>query len=184
MLITQIFEPNWRQEEPIFPTIPRFDERLPNKAPVLGLCVGEVCRAYPLALLQEKGTINDEVNDVPLLIAYDARRDIADVFRREHAGQTLTFRCEIDDADVYRLIDQETGSQWELTGRAIAGPLQGGQLGSHTHFSRAMWFSWANFHPEPALAARLSRRDNIAIRAGSPRSRMAAATLTRLGKRG
>jgi hypothetical protein len=57
-------------------------------------------------------------------------------------GQPLTF--EFADG-VFR--DKETGSEWDILGRAVSGTLQGAQLTelpAINHF----WFSWAAFRPE------------------------------------
>jgi hypothetical protein len=46
-----------------------------------------------------------------------------------------------------RIMDQQTGSEWNVLGQSVAGELQGKQLSpviSVNHF----WFSWAAFRPE------------------------------------
>jgi hypothetical protein len=60
-------------------------------------------------------------------------------------GQTLTFH-----AVEGRLLDHETGSEWNMLGLAVAGPLAGRQLTpivALNHF----WFSWAAFQPDTRL---------------------------------
>lgn len=57
-------------------------------------------------------------------------------------GRRLTFRGEGE-----RIVDVETGTVWDVLGRAIAGELAGRQrtpIVSVNHF----WFSWAAFKPE------------------------------------
>jgi hypothetical protein len=153
MMRTQFYEPNRRQEETLFPTIEQFDTRLPNKTEVLGICAGDVCRAYPFAYLEEHSVINEELDDEPLLVAYDPKRDVGDVFRRRQNGRPLTFRHEIEADGNCFLFDEETGSKWDMTGTAVAGPLEGSRLEPYAHFSRVFWFSWANFYPETELAS-------------------------------
>ena len=63
-------------------------------------------------------------------------------FSRELDGRTLTVRSEGGG-----IFDRETGSEWNVLGRAVAGELEGSQLEpvvSIDHF----WFSWAAFRPE------------------------------------
>lgn len=60
-------------------------------------------------------------------------------------GRALTFRVEGD-----RIIDRETGSAWDVTGRAVAGPLAGTQLTRIPHFD-TFWFAWAAFYPDSKL---------------------------------
>ena len=79
----------------------------------------------------DRGTINDS-------------RDIgsAAVFRPVVDGRSLSFR-----ADGNTFVDRETGSRWDILGRATAGPLKGKILEpvvSGNHF----WFAWAAFKPE------------------------------------
>jgi hypothetical protein len=69
----------------------------------------------------------------------------ANAYSRELDGQTLTF--EFDGA---RLTDQETGSEWDVLGRAIKGKLAGKVLTpvvAINHF----WFSWAAFKPQTRI---------------------------------
>ena len=61
------------------------------------------------------------------------------------AGQQLTF--SVQDG---RIIDGETGSQWSIDGRAIAGPLAGTQLKVALAID-SFWFDWAAFHPDTKI---------------------------------
>ena len=65
------------------------------------------------------------------------------MFDRQLGGRTLEF--EPAGSAVFR--DRQTGSTWDILGRAIAGPLQGGQLESIPHGNH-FWFAWAVFKPE------------------------------------
>ena len=63
-------------------------------------------------------------------------------FSRQLDGQTFTF---ILDGD--RIVDEQTGTEWDVLGQAVSGPQAGSQLEpvvSINHF----WFSWAAFRPE------------------------------------
>ena len=46
--------------------------------------------------------------------------------------------------------DAETGSVWNLLGRAVSGPLAGRELGPLPHVD-AFWFAWAAFHPATTI---------------------------------
>ena len=41
----------------------------------------------------------------------------------------------------------QTGSTWDLLGRATSGPLEGKQLTGIPHSGSQLWFSWAVFQP-------------------------------------
>lgn len=46
--------------------------------------------------------------------------------------------------------DQETGSQWNLLGQAIDGPLAGAQLTPVVHLN-TFWFAQAAFRPDTTV---------------------------------
>ena len=74
-------------------------------------------------------------------------RDVgtAAAFSRQIDLQELNFIYQGD-----RILDEQTGSQWDVFGRAVAGELAGARLDpvvSVNHF----WFSWAAFKPETRI---------------------------------
>jgi len=64
-------------------------------------------------------------------------------FLRMVNGRQLTFAA----ADEGTFRDNETGSTWDILGRALTGPLEGSRLEPAPHLD-TFWFSWAAFHPE------------------------------------
>jgi hypothetical protein len=60
-------------------------------------------------------------------------------------GRSLTFRAEADG-----FVDDETGSVWNLLGRAVAGPLVGSSLTAIPHVD-TFWFAWSTFLPDTEL---------------------------------
>lgn len=63
-------------------------------------------------------------------------------FNRTLDGRVLTFERSGDLAT-----DRETRSRWDITGRAISGPLAGRQLTTVVHGNH-FWFAWAVFQPQ------------------------------------
>ena len=61
-------------------------------------------------------------------------------------GRALTFQPAGDG--LFR--DRETGSTWNLSGRATSGPSAGAQLTEIVHGNH-FWFAWAVFHPETEI---------------------------------
>jgi hypothetical protein len=130
---------------------------LPAMARVLTVELNSDAVAYPYEVLQEQGAINDTLAESEIVIfwqpgtasALDASRiaEGQDVgagvsFSREVDGQILTFSY-----DGEKITDDQTGSEWDVFGRAVSGELAGTQLEpivSVNHF----WFSWAAFKPE------------------------------------
>ncbi len=62
-------------------------------------------------------------------------------------GNTLTFAPDAEG----RIIDQQTGSQWDIFGRAIGGPLQGAELTPVPGRIGQLWFSWAVYRPDTVV---------------------------------
>lgn len=130
---------------------------LPPVARVLTIDLNGEAVAYPYDVLKDAGVVNDTVGGVDVLVLWAAGtasaldagsvargRDVgaATAFMRDLEGQTLTFAR--DDS---KIVDSETGSEWDLLGRAVNGALTGKQLTpvvAINHF----WFSWAAFKPE------------------------------------
>jgi len=132
------------------------DPRLPAMERVLGVTSGGKTRIYPFAVLSGQPVVNDEVGGEPIAVfsqegmlsvldaevIRDSRRvPAAAAYSRAVRGKVLFF--ERRDG---RIVDRETGSQWDIFGRATAGPLQGARLksaDSGVHFA----FAWLAFHP-------------------------------------
>ncbi len=135
------------------PEVP--DDLLPV-ARVLGIAHGPTAIAYPFEHLKERYVVNDTLGEAPIVVMWQpgvaspldagevaAGRDIgaANAFSRELDGETLTFR-----ADGTAIVDEESGSTWNLLGEAVSGPRAGERLEpvvAHDFF----WFAWAAFHP-------------------------------------
>jgi hypothetical protein len=133
------------------------DGRLPPKIRVVAFELGRETVAYPFDALERAGAVNDVVDGVPVAILWEsgtssaldlasisASRDVGAVgaFRRELDGRTLTLRREGEG-----FVDEETGSTWNLFGRAVAGELEGVRLEPIVH-DNTLWFAWAAFRPE------------------------------------
>ncbi|MCC6179885.1 MAG: DUF3179 domain-containing protein [Chloroflexi bacterium] len=133
------------------------DGRLPPMARVVTVALNGEAAAYPFALLEQYGAVHDSVGGTPIVIlfqkgtasALDAgriagSRDIgaAGVFAPTVESRALTFRAEGG-----RLLDNETNSEWDALGRAVAGPLAGQRLQPIVHANH-FWFAMAAFYPE------------------------------------
>lgn len=140
-----------------------YDLRLPSRSRVLAVELDGVFMAYPFGLLAEEFVINDSLAETPVVAFWqpgvlsaldrsliDESRDIgtAALFERKLAdGTVLNFSW---DAEKQMMLDNETGSTWNLFGEAIEGELAGAELKqivAAPHF----WFAWAAFHPETAI---------------------------------
>ncbi len=136
---------------------PETPDVLPPMARVVTVDWNGEAVAYPYDVLQKVYLINDIVGGTPIVVLWAAGtasaldagevaagRDVgsANVFSRELGGRTLTFRF-----DGARIVDEQTGSAWNVLGRAVAGELAGSQLTPVVNINH-FWFSWAAFKPE------------------------------------
>lgn len=139
---------------------PETPGELPPVARVLTIDLNGEAAAYSYDVLQKVNVVNDTVGGIDVVVMWAAGtasaldtgtvgggRDVgaANAFARELNGQTLTFAF-----DVSQIVDDETGSEWNVLGYALDGPLAGEQLTpmvAVNHF----WFSWAAFKPETRI---------------------------------
>lgn len=136
------------------------DGRLAAMERVVTVSLAKVDVAYPLSLLAETGVINDTQAGLDLVVFHQpgassalGSRVIAEaedvgatgVFERQLNNQVLTF-----NRDGEQIVDDQTGSTWNILGQAIAGPLAGEQLPPVIHGDH-FWFSWAAFKPDTII---------------------------------
>jgi hypothetical protein len=139
------------------------DPRFEPKERVLGLGGEQDPVAVPLAPLAQARVLELEVaGDQVVVWAVQGLRsalDTADItagreiaatgaFVPQANGKQLTFVT----ADEQTFRDEQTGSTWDVLGRAITGPLAGTRLKPAAHVD-TFWFSWAAFHPETRVVA-------------------------------
>jgi hypothetical protein len=123
------------------------DERLPAMSFVFGVEIdGDTC-AYPVKAMETEPVVNDTVGGTPVVVLFDRQHDIGSVFSRQVAGQTLSFAQADDGAGSLVARDRETGTTWNVSGHALAGPLAGAALSPAPHWNQLFWFSWSTFKP-------------------------------------
>ncbi len=136
------------------------DDRLLPMERVVALAIDEVYVAYPLRILSEVGVINDTQAGRALVVFHTGGTSSAlgasviaeaedvgatGVFDRNLAGQVLTFHREGNT-----IVDDQTGSTWNIFGHATDGTLAGQQLTPIVH-ADYFWFSWAAFRPDTLI---------------------------------
>ncbi|MEX2197929.1 MAG: DUF3179 domain-containing (seleno)protein, partial [Burkholderiales bacterium] len=140
------------------------DARLPPMERVLSVSAGGKHRLYPLSVLEGRAVANRELAGTPYVvfarsgmaspldareIAEGRRIAAATAFERRLEGRVLEF-----EARDGRFIDRATGSEWNILGEAVAGPLQGRRLpaiDSGVHFA----FAWLAFNPDSEIVRKL-----------------------------
>jgi hypothetical protein len=141
------------------------DRRLPPMARVVGVRVGSDVVAFPYEALRNRAVgqwaaVNTTVGGRPIVVLWkDGAASPLDnpvialgrtvgatgTFDRVLEGRTLTFRATSEG-----VTDEQTGSRWDILGRAVAGPLQGTQL-NRIVAVESFWFDWASFFPDTSI---------------------------------
>jgi len=128
----------------------RADPRLPDLDLVFGVDLDGRARAYPLAILQRLGPVlNDTVGGREIVVFAKSGSWLAVAFERMLEGRALTFR---PTADGLGFEDAGTGSRFDITGKAVEGPLAGRQL-RYVLSGLEKWCAWAASHPETEIHA-------------------------------
>ena len=158
-----------RREEPLLPVRGGIDGRLPAKAEVLGAWVGNEAIAVSREALLERPVRELDVGGEPVVILYDARKDMAMAYLRRLDGRVLSFEvAEHGDAVA---ADRETGRLWSITGQAVDDG-ESPCLRPVAHaIDRVRWYAWAHFHPRTALIGEVVAQAPARGRASATRPR-------------
>ncbi len=116
----------------------------------LGICLGDELRAYGFGDMGPEAVVNDELGGEPLLVVFHEDSQTALPYSREIDGRTLTFYQADATGPLPEFRDVETGTTWDLLGRALEGPLQGEQLTQLPAYY-SMWFAWSTYWPESTV---------------------------------
>ena len=132
------------------------DKRLRPLDRVVVVEEGEDAIAFPLTVLEQEPVVHHTLGGEDLVVFFqfgansaldDATvaggRDVgaAAVYRPVVNGQQLAFTAVGET-----FVDDQTGSQWNLLGQAVDGPLAGERLEPVVHGTH-FWFAWAVFKP-------------------------------------
>lgn len=120
------------------------------KDQVLGICQDGVAKAFAFRDMPGATVINDQVGERAVVVLVDAGSQTALPYDRVVEGRTLSFYATADGDGQLAMEDLETGSQWDLLGRAVAGPLRGARLQQVPAYN-SMWFAWSAFWPDSEL---------------------------------
>jgi len=141
------------------------DGRLAAVERVLGVEFGDDIVAFPYFRLEASASggvsaVNEKVGSVPVLVLWKqgtaSALDESDIATSQDVGAAAAFSRRLGDrlltfhADSGRIVDVETGSSWNLFGKATDGELRGRQL-EPVDAADSFWFDWAAFHPETTI---------------------------------
>jgi hypothetical protein len=137
------------------------DRRLDAMERVVTVSVGATSAAYPFRFLEDNPVINDELEDTRIVIFWApgtaSALDSRDIARGREVGSGAAYSPSIEGEELEfesigdgRFRDRQTGSEWNVLGKAVSGPMSGKRLAPVPHGNH-FWFSWAVFSPETEI---------------------------------
>ncbi len=149
-------------------TNPSFDDDigwLPGSAWAIGVSIGGVARAYPLAILNWHEIVDDVVGGIPIAVTYCPLCGTGIVFERTVGSEVLVFKVS---GKLYKndlvMYDTSTESLWsQLVGEGILGAYHGTRLSLVTSATMA-WDEWRALHPDTKLLDRPQNRNGEFLR--------------------
>jgi hypothetical protein len=144
-----------------------FDGPTPNQLPpmarVMTVDMDDEAVAYPYDVLREANIINDQVGSQDIVVIWTqgtaSALDTRNISDGQEVGSVVAYSRLLEDMTLTfvfadgKIKDEQTNSEWNILGQAVAGELKGKQLSpvvSINHF----WFSWAAFKPETRIYER------------------------------
>jgi hypothetical protein len=130
------------------------DERLPAESVVLGVFDSGHARAYPVEALAREGLLRDKVEGRDRVILWQPATKTAAAYvplatppkAEQGKPRTVTLERDAKKPDA-PFVDKETGSRWDIAGRAVEGELKGWTL-TWLDGVQVKWFAWAAEYPD------------------------------------
>jgi len=141
------FSQDWEEHTARYPVFAQLqsDSTLGPRTQIVGIKLGGAAKAYPLAVIQKQSPIKDTLGDVPIIIAVAEDKKSLRAFESRIDGQPLEFFAK-PESQPLRLVDAQTGSEWDFTGKALSGKYQGREL-KKVYALKDYWFDWRIYNP-------------------------------------
>jgi hypothetical protein len=150
------------------------DKRLPAETQVLGVWTGKAARVYPIEALSKAGLIAEEIDGQKCVVLWQPKTKTASAYRPEAAPpqkyaapkpnadgespaeppanaakRAVTLKLDTQVAAA-PFVDAETGSRWDVAGRAVDGELKGYTL-TWLDSVQVKWFAWSAEYPQTTV---------------------------------
>ncbi len=133
------------------------DSRLAPGTLVLGVADGKDARAYPLAAVEKAGLVQDTLDGNPCVVLWYGPTKTAAAYRPtamppksvSAAPRQLMLKRDNGSATA-PFVDAETGSRWDIAGRAVEGELKGWTL-PWIDSVQVKWLAWSAEYPETSV---------------------------------
>jgi len=138
----------------------QIDKRLPAMERIVDIRSAGEFKIYTFSVVAEKGVLNDEFNGKNVVLFYQPGTvsvlDEKEISESKDVGMVTVFNSKLQDKILtFRkengiILDNETNSKWDITGRCIDGKLKGKELQIEPHGNHFA-FAWLAFHPETEI---------------------------------
>ena len=143
----------------------KVDPRLPARERVLGVAVGDERLAFPYSELRDRAVgdwsaVGERIGGESVVVLWKqgtvSALDAPLIADSRAVGAVGAFSPEVEDrkltleARADGVFDVQTGSRWDVLGRAVEGPLAGAEL-ARVIATDSYWFDWAAFFPSTGV---------------------------------
>jgi hypothetical protein len=136
------------------------DDRLPPKERVVAVFSGDETVVVPFGRLIREPVVHTDAGGRPVVVFYErgvlSPLDEASIRDSRDVGTAAAFDPRVDGRLLRFerrggvVVDRQTGSRWNLAGRAVAGTLTGSRLQPVRH-DQQFWFALAAFLPDARI---------------------------------
>jgi hypothetical protein len=134
----------------------KVDPRMDGDELVLGVTSGDVARAYRLQDLRQRGFIREKVGGQDWVVLWNGPTQTAAAYVSvaeppdEKSGPRPVALKPSKSNALSTATDEQTGSHWDIAGRAIDGDLKGWTL-KWLDGTQVKWFAWSAEFPESSI---------------------------------
>ena len=142
---------------PRFPANFRYADRIHPLDRLVVICNGGKARAHPLKILARKTVEDGKIDGERYVVFFDptavSALDARQIARSRQVGSASAFSPVVDGRELKfrerggKVVDKETGSEWNLLGEAVSGSLKGSRLEPLDH-GVFYAFAWLAFRPD------------------------------------
>jgi hypothetical protein len=132
------------------------DPRLRGDAIVFGVATGDNTRAYRLDDLEKLGIIHDKIGNQDLVVLWNGPSKTVAAYEptavsaaSAQSQRSVKLTREAGESPA-PFVDKDTGSHWDIAGRATDGELKGWTL-KWLDGVQVKWFAWAAEYPKTSI---------------------------------
>ncbi len=139
---------NWEEEYAKFPVVtPKNPQDIfPPRTLMAGITLNKKSKAYPIEEINKSKLILDMIGTTPFFLVLGEDKKSVRAFERIVDGRTLEFLVKTD-VEPSQIVDAETATVWDFSGKGVSGALAGKQLKS-VQVLKDYWFDWKIYHPD------------------------------------